>query len=145
MSIPPAMSPCWPGAWCWPRSSPPTTAPATSSSFCSASPPTSAPSLALAARSGRCGRLATALPEPAPRPVAGGLAAGASCQHRHHHALPFLTPLTDCQCRWRHVTAGIFGMVVDLYLLLSTTYNLLDCHYPVPVSSPDNHPWIYSP
>ena len=62
--------------------------PATSSSFCPASLPTSAPSLALAARSGRCGRLATALPEPAPRPVAGGLAAGASCRHRHHHALP---------------------------------------------------------
>ena len=62
--------------------------PATSSSFCPASLPTSAPSLALAARSGRCGRLATAVPEPAPRPVAGGLAAGASCRHRHHHALP---------------------------------------------------------
>ena len=88
MSIPPAMSPCWPGAWCCPPCPLPTTAPATSSSFCSASPPTSAPSLALAARSGRCGRLATALPEPAPRPVAGGLAAGASCRHRHHHALP---------------------------------------------------------
>ena len=36
-------------------------------------------------------------------------------------------------------------MVVDFYLLLSTTYNILDCHYPVPVSSPDNHPWIYPP
>ena len=60
------------------------------------------------------------------------------------HYLLFLSPFTDCQSRWRHVTAGIFGMVVDLYLLLSTTYNLLDCHYPVPVSSPDN-PWIYSP
>ena len=28
--------------------------------------------------------------------------------------------------------------------LLSTNYNLLDCHYPVPVSSRDNHPWIYT-
>ena len=39
--------------------------------------------------------------------------------------------------------ACIFGMIENLYLL-STNYNLLDYHYPVSVSSPDNHPWIYT-
>ena len=34
-------------------------------------------------------------------------------------------------------------MIENLYLL-STNYNLLDYHYPVSMSSPDNHPYIYT-